>query len=259
MLNHHKGVEIELIRIVQGKKEKVSDLVAREIAVTIMVNKEELVCLPCSPGKINYLAVGFLLSSGILKHIDDILSMETRKNFFQIEMKNFQKSCLEKIHFSKISEFREQMKIMDKSVALSSIQRTFAIDPDLIYTLLAKMEEKSAFFRLSGGVHSCGLADSRGKIHFFCEDISRYNTIDRIFGEAFLKNIDTRDKIILTSCRISYGIMKRMIIGNVPVVISRSAVTDRAIQLAQQRGITLVGFARNRKMNIYTHADGIAI
>ncbi len=121
------------------------------------------------------------------------------------------------------------------------------------------MQERAELFKLTGGAHSCALADKQGSIILFTEDISRYNTIDKILGEAFLKNIFREDKIILTSCRITLDILIKIAFGRVPIIISRAAPTDQAIDLAQRIGITLVGFVRGERMNIYTHPERIEI
>ena len=121
------------------------------------------------------------------------------------------------------------------------------------------MPEKAVFFKLSGGVHSCALATEEGEILLFAEDISRYNTIDRVLGEALLKDINANDKIMLTSCRITSGIIKKIINADIPIVISRAAVTDSAVRMANLFCITLIGFTRGKKMNIYTHPNRIVI
>mgnify|MGYP000265123873 FL=1 len=136
---------------------------------------------------------------------------------------------------------------------------SFKIKSNQVFKLISKMQERAVFFKLTGGVHSCALVDKNGSIILFCEDISRYNTIDKILGEAFVKDISTEDKIILTSCRITSGILKKIIAGKLPIVISRAAPTDRAIELAKRVGVTLAGFVRGERMNIYTHPQRIEV
>ena len=119
------------------------------------------------------------------------------------------------------------------------------------------MQEKAKLFKLTGGVHSCALADKQGSITLFTEDISRYNTIDKILGEVFLKDIPREDAIILTSCRITSDILIKIAFGKIPIIVSRAAPTDKAVELAKKLGITLIGFVRERGMNIYTYPERI--
>ena len=89
------------------------------------------------------------------------------------------------------------------------------------------------------------------------EDVGRHNAIDKIIGEAFIKDIDLNDKIILTSGRISSEMLLKSAKVGIPIVISRSAATDLAIEIAKNLGITLVGFARGKKMNVYSNEQRI--
>lgn len=94
-------------------------------------------------------------------------------------------------------------------------------------------------------------------IIIFKEDIGRHNALDKIFGQALLEGIDTEDKIILTSGRISSEMLIKTAKRQVPMIISRSAPTSLAVEMAEKLGITLIGFARGEKMNIYTNFPSI--
>jgi len=254
-----KGVEVNLTRIKGNKREEISDLVARETIFTILLNKKKLVTLNCSPEKYKYLGLGFLYTSGILQKKENIISLliDEKQGLMNIKIKGASLS-LENIINSNlwIGSYQQSE---DQNVTPLSIDTSFKISSDCIYSLIFKMQERANFFKLTGGVHSCALADRQGSIILFSEDISRYNTIDKILGEAFENDITTEDKIILTSCRITSGILKKIIIGKLPVVISRAASTDLAIKLAKRAGITLVGFVRERRMNVYAHPQRIEI
>ena len=96
----------------------------------------------------------------------------------------------------------------------------------------------------------------------FSEDIGRHNAIDKVFGECILKELPTDDHIVVTSGRVSSEIIYKVVKRNIPILISKSAPTNRGVELATDLGITLVGFVREGRMNLYTHArrvvsDGI--
>lgn len=254
-----KGVEVNLTRIKGNKREEISDLVARETIFTILLNKKKLVTLNCSPEKYKYLGLGFLYTSGILQKKENIISLliDEKQGLMNIKIKGASLSSENIINSNLWIGSYQQLE--DQNVTPLSIDTSFKISSDFIYSLIFKMQERANFFKLTGGVHSCALVDKQGSIILFSEDISRYNTIDKILGEAFENDITTEDKIILTSCRITSGILKKMIIGKLPVVISRAASTDLAIKLAKRAGITLVGFVRGRRMNVYTYPQRIEI
>lgn len=254
-----KGVEVNLTRIKGNKIEEISDLVAKEITFTILLNKKKLVTLNCSPEKYKYLGLGFLYTSGILQKKEDIISLDIneKQGLMNIKIKGVSLSSENIINSNLwIGSYRQSEE--QKKTPLS-IDTSLKISSNLVYSLISEMQGRANFFKLTGGVHSCALVDKQGSIILFSEDISRYNSIDKILGEAFVNNITTEDKIVLTSCRITSGILRKIIIGKLPIVISRAAPTDLAIKLAKRMGITLVGFVREKRMNIYTHPERIEV
>lgn len=254
-----KGVEVNLTRIKGNKREEISDLVARETSFTVLLNKKKLVNLNCSPEKYKYLGLGFLYTSGILQKKEDIISLDIneKQGLMDIKIKGVSLSSEDIINGNLwIGSYRQSEEQKETSL---SVDTSLKISSNLVYSLIFEMQGRANFFKLTGGVHSCALADKNGSIILFSEDISRYNTIDKILGEALANDITTEDKIILTSCRITSGILRKIIIGKPPVIISRSAPTDRAIELAKRVGVTLVGFVRGKRMNIYTHPQRIEI
>jgi FdhD protein len=116
----------------------------------------------------------------------------------------------------------------------------------------------SSSYKETGGVHSAALWDGR-KIEIFCEDIGRHNAIDKIFGYCLMNNIPVADKVILTSGRISSDVLIKISRRGVPVIISRNAPTSLAVEMAYFLGITLIGFVRGQRMNIYTYPDRVIL
>jgi len=118
--------------------------------------------------------------------------------------------------------------------------------------LLGILVKNQSYSSIQGGVHSCALC-SQDEIIIFEEDIGRHNALDKILGRALLQDIDLSDKIILTSGRISSEILIKVGKRAIPVLISRAAPTNLAIEMARELNITLIGFARGEKLNIYSN------
>jgi FdhD protein len=254
-----KGVDVNLTQIKGNKREEISDLVARETTFTILLNKKKLVTLNCSPEKYKYLGLGFLYTSGILQKKEDIISLDIneKQGLMDIKIKGISLSSEDIINTNLwIGSYQQSEE--QKETPLS-IDTSLKISSNLVYSLISKMQGRANFFKLTGGVHSCALVDKQGSIILFNEDISRYNSIDKILGEALVNDITTEDKIILTSCRITSGVLRKIIIGKLPIVISRTAPTDLAIKLAKKVDITLIGFVRGERMNIYTRPERIEV
>ena len=247
--------EVDITRIKGKNRLQVKDLTAREVELTIAINDRKIIILNCSPGNYKYLAIGFLYTSGIITKKEDIISIKIDKNIVNIKLNRqlIKEENLIKPHLQIGFSKSKTEKILNKL----NKQGGRSIKSETIFSLLARMQKKAHWFDKTGGVHSCALADREGSLLLFCEDVSRYNTIDRIFGEALYKNIIVEDKILLTSCRITAGIMRKIIKGGMVAIASRSAVTDTAIALANEKGITLIGFARDNRMNIYSGPENI--
>ena len=117
---------------------------------------------------------------------------------------------------------------------------------------MKKLEEKSLTFKNTGGVHSCALC-SQESIEVLAEDIGRHNAVDKVFGECFMRGIFTQNKAILTSGRVSSEILIKVAKRKIPIIASHSAPTNLAVDLAERLNITLIGFVRGKRINIYTH------
>jgi FdhD protein len=126
-----------------------------------------------------------------------------------------------------------------------------------VIALVKEFQHRSQIYRTTGGVHSAALCDT-SDIIVFSEDIGRHNALDKIFGECILNDIATDDRIIITSGRISSEIVLKVAKRNIPIILSKSAPTNLGVRLADDLGVTLVGFIRGRRMNVYTHAERIA-
>jgi FdhD protein len=142
------------------------------------------------------------------------------------------------------------------SLSCRSVTGDVKVDVQDIIELMKKFNKNSELFLSTGGVHSVALCQGK-EILLFHEDIGRHNALDKVIGEAAFKGIDTSDKMMVMSGRISSEILIKAAKRKIPIVISRSAPTDLAIDYANNLGITVIGFARGNRMNIYTRDDRI--
>ncbi len=209
-----------------------TDIVVMEFPLTITLNNKEVATLPCSPQKLNYLAVGFLASEGLINSHDDItkITVDRKKGTVRVKTKKDIKPTP-----------HTQAKKVDSDIAISAPQ---------VFALMDDFVQSSQLFKDTGGVHSAALADTEN-ILVFSDDIGRYNAIDKVFGECLLKDIATTGRLLITSGRVSSEILLKVAKRNVPLLISRAAPTNLGVRLAQNLGVTLVGFARDKKMNLY--------
>jgi FdhD protein len=121
-----------------------------------------------------------------------------------------------------------------------------------ILALTRDFQHRSETFRATGGVHSAALCDT-SNILVFNEDIGRHNALDKVFGECLLNGIPTDDRLVITSGRISSEILLKVARRNIPVLVSKSAPTNLGVKMANELGVTLVGFVRGKRANVYTN------
>lgn len=250
--------ELKIIRI-KEKREKVTDKIVEELPLTIFINGEELATLLCSPSDIKYLVYGFLYNEGIIKAIRDIkeLKINKERGLVSVELKEEDKikgikgTFQRRVITSGCSGFYNAADLKIKK-----IKSGFRIKKEKINELMLELMKKSAVFRETGGVHSSALCDNK-KIIFFSEDIGRHNTIDKIIGKSLEKRINLKNKMVLTSGRLSSEMILKAAKQQIPVIASKGAPTELAIKLAKNIGITLVGFVRGKRINVYCNEKRI--
>lgn len=234
-----------VIRVDEKGKSEIEDIVVTEAQLTIVLNSQKLVTLPCSPKDLKSLAIGFLFSLGLVKAKEEIkkVNLDDSKGMVWVETEKdkdlppLTSSGL----FSRV-DIKDQTKVESQT----------GVAPPEVFSLVEEFQHRSETFISTGGVHSVALCDKKD-ILVFKEDIGRYNAIDKVFGECILRDIPTEERMILTSCRISSEILLRVAKRNIPLLVSISAPTNLAVRLAADLGITLIGFVREKRMNVYTN------
>jgi len=249
---------LKVLRIRDGKTESLRDVVIKESPVTIFLDDIELANLMCSPKNLDCLAVGFLFAEGIIRSKKDVKKVfaDEKDGVVWVELKKAVKSTEELIARRFITTgCGKGLTYFDATQGgerLRSKSR-FKVRVDSLPLLMREFLRKSRLYRFTGGVHSAAICSAR-KILVFNEDIGRHSAIDKVVGECILKGIKTTDRIMVTTGRISSEILVKAARSRTPIIVSKSAPTDLAVRLAADFGITLVGFARGSRMNIYSNA-----
>ena len=243
-------------RIEKSKREEISEKVAKEAVLRIFLNEQEIVALSCTPYDQTYLAVGFLISDGFLKSKKEMKSIDSSKDrvtvYTDSSYKIPESSQLRGILTSgcgKGKTFANWEEINPLEDILVNLD--FSLSPQEVLEAMSQFEKRSELFRQTAGVHSAALADKSGII-LFNEDIGRHNAVDKVMGESFLKGIELKDKFLVISGRVSSDIVSKLWICGLSVVVSRTAPTSLAVNMARKLGITLIGFARGKRMNVYS-------
>ncbi len=237
------------------------DSVIREAPLTIMLNGEEFATLVCSPSHEMELVVGYLAGEGIIERPDDIsdYSFREQQGVAWIETgsrKPRTDGFLRRNFTSCCGRGRPSLYFMNDSDQVSAVKSETVFPAGHILSVFDEFESSSATYHLTGGVHSAGLLVGSMIVARY-EDIGRHNALDRIMGHVFLNGIRTSEAAILLSGRISSEMLVKTARIGAPAIISKSAPTTLALDFAERLGITVVGFVRGGKLNVYTHAERI--
>ena len=244
-----------ILRATRDRIKEMEDIVVKEFHLTIILNDRELVTLLCSPEKLDFLAIGFLFSEGLINSKRDIkkIDLDAEENLVRVATKKplkFPKDILSKrLIGSSGGKGASPFVGIDPR---SKIDTSIYVSPSEVLDLVDQFVHRSGLFESTGGVHSAALCDTKSVL-VFSEDIGRHNAIDKVFGECLLKDIPIHDRLLVTSGRVSSEILSKAAKRRIPLLISKSAPTNLGVQLANEVGITLIGFVREKRMNIYTH------
>lgn len=253
-----------VIRIKGGNRSDERDAVVNEGQLTIVLNGQKVVTLACTPREERYLALGFLFSEGVIKGREEIKRVvayperEEVRIFTKREVR-LSRDFLRTAVLTSSCGKGKSFKSLDKMNPLEDIQLNFefSLTPSEILSLMREFDTKSTLFKKTGGVHGAALAEKE-RILLFAEDVGRHNALDKVLGKALIRRIVLKDKLILSSGRISSDLLVKVWRAGVSVICSRSAPTGKALDLAKNLGVTVVGFARGRRMNVYTYPVRIA-
>jgi len=262
--DEHLYEELPVTRYISktGAKE-ISDPVIREAIIRIWLNDDEVAEIQALPKEVEELALGFLYSECIINDPSKVNSIEFNEKLLAVTVCTSER--IEQFRSGIVRNVAPGCGQVLFSVAPSFIGRFEPIKSDFqvlaedIPILIRQLTHLSHLFRLTGGVHTAGLSDGVNLLHV-TDDIGRHNCIDKIIG-LILRNpiVSPERRMILTSGRISTDIVLKAVRAGFPFVVSHSAASSGSIHLAEKYGITLIGFARGARFNIYTHKERVII
>ncbi|MFC1915154.1 formate dehydrogenase accessory sulfurtransferase FdhD [Chloroflexota bacterium] len=222
-----------------------------EMPLTIFINSQEVVTILCTPTKLTHLVLGFLYSEGIIDSLKEVASLRVCEDepiadvrLTKTEYKEPPRRTLTSGCGSGASLKTEAQRVDSDSV----------VTPEEVLSLMKQLYQQQGLFQLGGGIHSSALCD-RKQILVIAEDIGRHNTLDKIMGECLMRRLPTQDCILLTTGRISSEMLLKAARMQTPIVVSRGSPTERAISLANELGITVIGYARGNRLSVFSSEE----
>ena len=273
-------VSTKVERIERKRRERTSDLVAVEEPLQIILEHGDaheraetpLAITMRTPGHDRDLVTGFLYAEGVIAGIDDLLSVrhciraDTPENVVRAVLREhvvvpsrlFERNltvtsacgvCGERTIESLSKEGCDRVPVKKDS-----------FQPAAIRSALASLEESQAWFRHTGGTHGAALFDDAGKLVLHREDVGRHNALDKLVG-AWLRDAasKSRDGFVVVSSRASFELVQKTVRARLPMLVAIGAATSLAVETARRFDLTLVGFARENRFNVYSNAERIAL
>jgi len=231
-----------------------------ERPITVFMNDVEVATMQATPDELEELAIGFLVSEGLLLDREELRSVaaDHKRGLVYVE-------TAEDVPDELTYRRRYITSGCGKGITFSSVGHASQLEPvvsDLTVTghqlheWMRVMNERANKYRETGGMQACALAGG-GKVRIVREDVGRHNAVDKVLGRAWLDRLPTEDAVLLSTGRVSYEMAVKAAKAKVPIVASKSAVTDLAAEIAASLGITVVGYARGGSMVVYTHPQRV--
>ncbi len=218
--------------------------VAGEMPLKLFLDECEIVTLMTLGSYPEALAIGYLINQHLIKDLHEIRSLQV--NWNMVEVSTFNKD--KKINHNTITSGCGRGAVLDtiSDILLPNL----TIKQSLIYTLLQTLTQQDEIHRQAGGVHACALCHQT-EIFAFVEDVGRHNAVDTVTGLMWLHNWASDDKIFYTTGRLTSEIVMKVAHNGIPILLSRSGVTHKGIQIAQTFGMTLIAHAKKQHFLVF--------
>jgi FdhD protein len=252
---------VRITRCDSDSRETADDWLVREERFDLTLNGRHLVALVCLPCDLDAFIAGFLVNEGIL---GPPYGVQVR-----VDAKAGRIDAAGEFSGQAIEDFLAKRTLMSGcggGVAGRDIDeptRCLKVDTDLrihretISAFMRVLRDEASLYQRTGGAHIAALADTEGRLLLTAEDIGRHTAVDKVIGKAVLSGLDPRSTLLFCSGRLSSEITIKAIHARTPLLVSRAAPTDLSVRLARRFLLTLVGFARGDRMNIYSVPERI--
>jgi FdhD protein len=229
--------------------------VIEEITLTIYLNGRELVSLMGTPLNQDWLAVGFLKSEGIISDRDEILDLKVTRDGCCVDvwLSHGHQLPVRRIFTSGCGG---GLTFEDPAQEIEPFPVDAGTTPEQLLEAFNQLQKKDSLYARARGVHAAGLLDLReGNVIAAAEDIGRHNAIDKLWGACLLQDVPTQNQGLLTTGRISSEMLRKGALMGCPLIASRSSPTSLAAEMAEAWQITLIGYARQGQLRVYSYPE----
>jgi FdhD protein len=258
-------VQIVRVDVSSRKVSRISDYVAEEKSLHVFLNKTHYATIFCSPSNLKELAIGHLLSQGIIKKFSEIE---------KVDLNEEQTACMVKL--KQVVDVERMLRLSRNlsRVILSAcgsqspyqftgrlpkIKSHLSLEAEIVLSCVDRLNSIAETFRKTGGVHAAAIYNKDGNVMAFAEDAGRHNAVDKVIGIAVLNETDFGMCFLALSGRLSGDIVLKVARVGLPIVASLAGPLTSGITMAKNANVTLIGFVRGKRMNIYTFPKRICV
>jgi len=219
-----------------------------------------------TPGHDHELAVGFLYNEGVISARKDVVNVQQNSQQINIVLADNFKPDLKKSDRNFLANSscgvcgKQELSQLFIDLPYDSSTNNLTVESDIIIGLEKEVMLQQQVFSTTGGLHAAALFNTRGNLLALREDVGRHNALDKLIGAMFLnERLPLSDQILFLSGRASFELIQKAAMAGIPIVAAVGAPSTLAVSYAEKSRITLIGFLRQGKFNVYTHAERICV
>jgi FdhD protein len=258
-------VPIPVRTIDSEREEQRLDLLAVEEPLEIRLDGKPVSITMRTPGNDPELAAGFLFAEGLLGSADQVAAIsQPRRNSLEITLQpgnHVDVSRLDRNFYMTSSCGvcgKASLEALEMAGCPMLPAEAPSIDANVVHRLPATLREAQAVFEQTGGLHAAALFDFQGRLVAIREDVGRHNALDKLVGSEFLAgHTPLSDRLLLVSGRASFELIQKALMAGIPVLAAVGAPSSLAVELALRFRMTLIGFLRNQRFNVYSGGSRI--
>jgi FdhD protein len=260
-----REIQVSRVNVAEKTIQQKTDYVAEEKPLHIFLNKRHYGTILCSPSQQKEMVIGHLLSEGVLQSIGEIHAMHLKKDGkclltlkpdIEAETRISTSNRFSRLIVSACGSptYRSLSEIMEE---MSKLESTLKVDANIVFQSVQSLNTIAENFRRTGGVHVAAIYDKEGKLQALAEDVGRHNAVDKVIGAAAIQNMDFNSLFLTLSGRLTGDLVVKAARLKIQIVGSLSAAISSGLDTAELTNITLVGFVRGKRMNVYTAKERI--
>jgi FdhD protein len=245
-----------------------ADRVAVEAPLEVRLDDEPFSVIMRTPGADVDLAAGFLFAEGVLRSARDIagMTLDPAGEWLDVTLAADRSSALpaflasrRQVAMNSSCGLCGRRTLESLELDIRPLEAAWTMPVGVVARLPAALHASQATFAETGGLHAAALFRPDGSLETIAEDVGRHNAVDKLIGRMLLAGrLPLAERLLFVSGRSSFEIVQKALLGGIPIVAAVSAPSSLAVDLADRCGITLLGFVRDARFNVYTHVERIA-